>query len=266
MAGLLYYFPRATVAAVREGDRFRREFLAGHGLDQSLGGVRSIDREFSLMEFTAAGPGDAPGAMLTPVIPEAPPPRIGFYPAVQTWTKVAAEPELWIGLDRDYPPRPDDLARPRVFPGHPVVLADGQTYQVPVIRSPLGGRSSLPRQLYHDPAGVLILQVRPEHEVLWAASGRVWDAFFEPDSAGTMTYSEILGHTLAFLGLNYRYGPREQSALRLVDTDNWREVMKAAVDWPAVEAEQKKTEEAAGMSSSPGPADSAPDTGPAVAS
>jgi hypothetical protein len=270
MAGLLYYFPQATIECLREGPRLRREFLVSCGLQDSLAGIKSVDRELAMLQLTAPGPGGAPGVMLTPIVAENPPPRIGFYPAVQTWEKVAAQPELWIGVDRDFPCRPLDLARARMFRGYPVTLADDQVYQVPVIVAPVTGDSSLPRQLFHNDQGILVLKVKAEYASVWEAADRVWDVFFEPDAQGapsrsrTMAWSEILGHALIFLGVNYRYGPREQSALKLVDSDNWRDILQAAVDWPAIEAAQKKTAAGDGPSSSPGSMESGPSTGPAA--
>ncbi|GAG38606.1 unnamed protein product, partial [marine sediment metagenome] len=96
--------------------------------------------------------------------------------------------------------------------------------------------------------------------------------YSDDDEARRMSFEEILAHCLAVLGLNYRYGPAEQAALRLIDTGHatWEKLFQAAVDVPllkeVVSAEKKTAEppRPAPVSSTPGAPGSCPATAPAA--
>ena len=50
------------------------------------------------------------------------------------WEEHYALPGVWLGVDPDRQTTPDDLERRDSLAGHPVRLADGQTWTVPVAR------------------------------------------------------------------------------------------------------------------------------------
>jgi len=266
MAALLYFFPRVTIDQLRAGQRLNQKLLETYGLGASLGDIRDAEREASLFFSPTAGPGGASGSFLAPLAPGRTTPRLGYYPDFQRWEKVLDESELWIGVDRESPPDPEDLARPRRIAGHRVELADGAEYEVPVIRSLRGTR--LPQDLYHRADRQLALEVKPGYRELWEATAEVWDLFFDPAAPKELAFERILYHALAFLGVNYRYGDREQSVLHLIDTGNWQDVLFAAVDGPFYADAQKKTPDEhsppAAANSPPGSPDASPDTAPAA--
>jgi len=265
VAALVYFFPRVTIDQLRAGRGLSRKLLEGYGLGASLGDVREAEREASLFFSPTAGPGGASGSFLAPLAPGRTTPRLGYYPDSQRWEKVLDEPEFWIGVDREYPPGPEDLARPRRIAGHRVELADGAEYEIPVIRSLRGTR--LPQDLYHRADRQLALEVKPGYRDLWEQTAEVWDLFFDPAAPKELAFERILYHSLAFLSINYRYADREQSALRLVDTGNWQDVLFAAIDGPFYADAEKKTaaddSPPAAASSPHGPPDGSPDTAPA---
>ncbi len=265
MAAPLYFFPRVTLDQLRAGPGLNRKLLDTYGLGVSLGDLRDVEKEAATFFSASAGPGDASGSFLAPLNPGRTTPRVGYYPEWQRWEKVLDEPELWIGVDREYPPGPADLARRRQMAGHPVELADGAVYEVPVIRSLRGTR--LPQDFYHRADRQLALEVKPAYRGLWEQTAEVWDLFFDPATDGQLPFGRILFHALAFLAVNYRYGEREQAALRLVDTANWEPVLFAAVDGPFYSDAQKKSEvrpsAPAAADSPPGSPGDSPDTAPA---
>lgn len=273
MAPPLYFFPKLPKDELVEGDRLRSETLARYGLETSLGGVSSVRRELSTVELPRGGPPEnGSGMLLIPLVPGKPPPvRLGMYRDHQQWLQVADDPPLWIGTDVEYPPTPDDLARPRQVEGHWVALDDGNDWMVPIIRSiNPEAVTNLPRRIGYDRTGELVARVKPEHEELWARAEQVWDWVY---AGGSYSVGEIMPHCLAFLGVNYRIGKWEVERLGLLDTANYPEILRAAVDAPFAEqwaaAEKKRTDsgqdtpppESSGTE--PGETDSTPDTPPA---
>jgi len=270
MAPPLYFFPKRPVAKVfRSNDgRFQKNLLKEYELGEILGDLKRSQCA-CCDQSTAPGPGGHSGAIVTYNPGGVVAKRVGHYPKFIRWTKVRNEPELWLGIDREYPPTPEELARPKQVPGHPVELADGNTYQVPVIRSP-ARQTQLPRGMGYDGNGDFTMSIRPEYEPLWDRAGECWDIFYKDGSKST-PFAELLEHSLAFLGVNYRIGRYEQSVLQLVDTINWEPLLAAALDVPfmddlfaAKEGDDANPSEADEPSSSaPGEPAETPATAPA---
>lgn len=269
MSALLYFFPAVELKTLAPGERFSREILARYGLEGVLGDlpVSACSRN----NYVAAILDGASGAMLSPNTAGQPPVRFGYYPELQTWHKVRSDPPLWIGIDREHPPGPADLARPNMVPGHPVKLADGNLYQIAVIRSPVRD-TCLPRDMYRDAAGEFCMSVQQEHLDLWQRSEPLWDMIYsEASDARRMAFAEILDRSIELLGVNYRYSHAEQAALRLITSGNetWEKMFQAAVDAPLVEevlGAEKKTgdpPQPGPPSSMPGPGECSPSTDPA---
>lgn len=190
--------------------------------------------------------------------------RLGYYPDEQTWECLAAD-VLWVGYPTAAPPTPVDLQRRAIVTGHNVELA-GNNWIVPVIRR-LDTSSNLP-QVPKWADGACTLTIRKEWQALWEKSGRMWDVFAE----GSATLQEVLELAVDALAVNYRVDRSLITQLEILDTTNWEGVLRAACDWPVVEAlleaQQKKTTPAeAGLASTtPGSADDSPSTDPAAAS
>lgn len=240
MPSPLYFFPALRLADLVTQTGFSRAALERYDLAGTLGDVRLGD--LSRQELTtAAGPGGKSGAMIAVNAAGQPPARFGYHAAFQSWTCVLTDPELWVGVDREYPPTPVDLARPNLLDGHPVTLADGNSYVVPIVRSPDRSRQSLPKEMFYDAAGQFQTEVHRDYAALWEISGEVWD-FLMPDPEDAehgmkeMAYSKILDYCLAILGANYRYNRAEHAALRLVNTgrQTWERIFEAALDAPFI--------------------------------
>lgn len=271
MAPPIYFFPNLQVQHFRDGKRPRGDVLAKYGLEGVLGDVEDIDRQTSLFFISQGGPPQNGSGCVLTVFPDGePPPRLGMHREHQGWTKVCKNPELWIGIDRDYPPGPEDLKRPRQVEGHLVKLADGREWLVPVIRSPDPKTvTRLPQNLVYDDAGELVLRIKPGHQRLWDDAWAVWQMVYGGQSA---SYADLVPYAAEFLGVNYRLAKWELSRLGLLDTEILRDVLCAVVDAPFLDElnrAEKKTEQAdpegspAGESSSTGPGSEA--SGPSTA-
>ena len=267
MAPPLYFFPKRPVEKVFQGDLFNKAVLAEYDLESILGDLKKSQCS-CCDQSSKPGPGGHSGAIVTYNAGGMTAKRVGHYPKFIKWTKVLNEPELWLGIDREFPPAAEELARPQQVPGHPVVLCDGGTYEVPVIRSP-ARHTQLPRGMSYDAAGEFTMEIRPEYEPLWDRAGEGWDFFYSAKNH-SLPFATILDHALAFMGVNYRVGRYEQTVLQLIDTLNWEPLFAAALDVPFMEelaagegGEENPPPADAPSSSGPGDADSTPSTAPA---
>lgn len=186
-----------------------------------------------------------------------PPLALAGAPSVR-WMEQPGNPELWLGYEPSDPPGPTDLARREQRPGHPVTLTDGHEWIVPVARL-LDGQPALPRRLSWDGQAWTPGEVLDRYTDLFAAACRVWDALME---AGEVTLDESCDVAATALAVNYRIGPAEISLLGLFDTDSHAAIIRAMIDWPAVEALKKKLDSGE-LSLEPGGGASSPDTDPA---
>lgn len=289
MAPPLYFFPKLTRAQLAPEGRLSPAIVAQYGdLARTLADVVDLRRDASLAELTGAGPGGHSGSILCALpVDHEPPPRLGYAPQFQTWTRVAcglaAEAELWVGVDTEHPVTAADLRRRKQFNGYEVDVA-GEKWTVPVVRDPQGG-SGLPRDFVYDDGGKIQERIKGEYLALWEKFARAVWLFFDP--AGPWPWridlAEGVDLCLAALALNYRVGRVEQNLLGLIDSDTWVSILAAAVDYPTfrdlaeLATAQKKTAQAADRSTisreipasdastatSPGPGDGSPDTGPA---
>lgn len=149
------------------------------------------------------------------------------------WDKIPGL-EAWIGRLEGESPGPEDLARAKLIDGYPVELADGKTWLVPVVRA-LGGGSRLPRAMVWDGRDFVEGGVRPAYEKLFAAGQRIWDLISTSPDGHAVTLSEATATSVAALAANYRIGPAEVDLLELLDSANTVDVVKALIDYPAVE-------------------------------
>ena len=286
MAPPIYFFPRVRLAELVVGDRLNPEQLVPRGLGRTFLDCESVRKDCSCFELTGIGPGDASGCMLTalPTDPARKPIRLTFEKRFQDWHPFEHVKgcELWVGIDREHPPEPADLARKRLVDGY-TVEAGPYSWQIPIIRNPEGG-SSLPSEWEMEADGRVVENIRGEYRQLWDGFAGVVDMFFDPDDptpAGLfhLPRDEAMAHCLDVLSLNYRFDRYTQNLLHVVDGDNWNAILSSACDlptfWAAFEACQgkKKARDAAAREATPessntsaGPEDSSPTTDPAAES
>lgn len=211
MAGLLYFFPELSSIDSATAQAAGVPFAAIHAC-----GI-------------AGGPNGKRGVVVAAEGTK----KVGYYPAEQEWARKAG---LWLGLYKAARPSPDDLARPVSAGGHPVELADGNTWIVPPAQA-------LPQAFDLDDAGELVAAPTGRYADLAAKAGRIWDAFVAASDAQTpveLSTREALEIAADALAVNYYVGFRDVMFLRLLDTANVREVLRALVDLPAIEEAYKK--------------------------
>jgi len=271
----LYFFPKLETDVLRSGKALNRSKLVEYGLDTQFSDIKDGVKDVSIWNVPGKGPdGKSSGVLLTALPKGKAPKRVVYAPDFQRWRKVRNAPELWAGVDTEHPPTPADLARPRETRGYPVELADGNSYTVPIIRSPTMV-TALPQEMTYDEDGEFTMSLCEEYAELWEATGKVWDGVYEPaadEEKRGLLYEECLAYCLRFLAINYRIGRYEQMVLRLLTTENCIEVLQSAVDFPQfmqmVEAESKKNAPtvAGTTNTEPGETAEPPATDPAEAS
>lgn len=194
-------------------------------------------------------------------------------------TTIEIDDELSIRWNGTEPPGPDDLdnGNPLKLATVPIVLADGNIWQIPEIREPRG--SLLPTDLVRDRrSGGLSNPIKREYEALWQECEYWFDLKWKAitGEANTFVVERALIFATQVLGLRYRFCDATQSALRVIDSVNVQTVIEYAIGWPAVIAQieeitndvQKKssTVSPASANGSSGQKDYDHNTGPLVAS
>lgn len=269
MAAPLYFLPNCSKDAVAPAGNLNHKLLAERGLGHVFGEPGSTVRLKGLTVDTACsqlagrGPGNLSGVILCalPTSGQAPR-RIGYYPAEQKWVPWLDGSQVWIGWDPSEPPGPEDLARRERFPGHAVELADGNSYEIPVVRSPVTGRgTSLPCTMGWDSAGAFEVRIKAEYRTAWDESERSATLFYggvADPGWRRIDYEEALRMCLRALSLNYRLGRLEQNAFGLVDTETCQRILGATVDWPTVEREMELSKKNGGSPATPDSPNSTP--------
>ncbi|MBE3131958.1 MAG: hypothetical protein IMZ55_00665 [Acidobacteria bacterium] len=263
--GLLYYLPGLN-------SRPTPEQIRAAGLGYALDGCA-----VSAVGVTG-GPDGGSGQLLTRDDPQRPA-LVGYYPAKQTWRKVAQSPipnpqspipnHPWIGLTTAEPPGPDDLQRRDALAGHTVRLGDGRLWTVPIARAHAEDDASvwrwyqrLPETCELDEQGQWVRgQVVARYRELWDLAAAWWEAFLmggqrDETAEGTVMRFDFAGSADAavrILACNYRIGRMEAAMLGLLDERSVSEILGAVIDWPTRQAWLKKKADSAGSSTVDGP-------------
>lgn len=160
-------------------------------------------------------------------------PAVGYYAVKQTWHKILGG-KMWLGWETENPPTPIDLQRSEQFDGHPVTLADGNTWIVPVVRTLLGG-AALPAIYGCDDNGNMVKDtVLPRFARLWDLTQRLHAAITsQPIDPGLISEEETAELLCAGLALHYRVSRWEVLRMGLLSAENQQLVFGAMIDFPA---------------------------------
>lgn len=192
-------------------------------------------RHCSFRGVTGTGPGGAGGCVFTVTDAEPNLTRLLYQKADQVWHPLGGAPGLYVGWWKDTRPGPETLARPDRVPGYDVRMGDGRLWHVPCARpirdSPCPG---FPRALTRDADGPgwVVGGVVEQYADLYAKAETVFKDMTTIDEAGQVTFSDGADIAVTALGVNYRIGPDEASALRLLTTACIVDALHALVDWP----------------------------------
>lgn len=245
MSAPLYFLPNVYRQHLVQGSRLVAAVIEARGLTSIFGDVVDVQRELSISEITASGPGGASGTLLVPLAAgREPPVRLGFKPDFQTWHD---EADFWLGFDREAPPGPEDLAREKQVGGHWLEIA-GQRWLVPILRRP-DETSEFPTAYRRERDGTLREQVRGEYRALWEAAAELVEWF----ASGTINdlvhvkaqFPRLIDWCVRVLAVNYRFDWTLQNHLSILGSHDWPLVLALAIDWgtaQALHAPQKKTD------------------------
>jgi hypothetical protein len=220
MAGFLYYLPHdgpKTQAELEAAGFPHAEIieLPGGGV---TGGPDGLNGHVSKLRG--------------PVVAGGHEPTIGYYAETQVWREIL-DGKMWLGWERDNPPTPLDLQRPKLREGHTVTLADGNEWIVPVIRT-LVGEAALSPVLTCDRSGkVLRERVEPEFARIWDLTQRAFAALQTvPYEASKISDDEVVELYCSALAMNYRMSRWEVLYLGLLSAKNMEPLFAALIDYP----------------------------------
>lgn len=248
-----YYLPQISAHQVTPG------LLAGRGLAGPLKdclGERVFGDRVSRHNVVRGPDGSSGVILFAPPFGGGEIDRPGYHPEHQEWTQVlgADGVSYWLGRDREQPPSPEGLRREDQLDGYEQVLGDGRAWLCPTIRRAW----VVPRvpQSYGRHNGRFERRVLPEYEDVWKQSAG-W-------LAERLTDEEWFDASVTCLGLNYRLGAEEITALGLLNDRTMQAVMESALDEPWFREAQQDPKKKhfleelqnALVSSSDGPADS----------
>lgn len=176
--------------------------------------------------------------------------------ANQTWRKmpdVEGRPELWVGYWNDAKPGPQDLQRETMLRGPLIKFADGNQWQIPIVRKWMEDRyeSELPALLDYDSTGK-ITRGKPlaKYAELWDATTAIADAHV---SGEAYTEDQLYDALFRLLAANYVVSFVELVSLGALADDGAIGVAVLAscrydmlIDW--IDSTQKKTESLAAES------------------
>lgn len=184
--------------------------------------------------------------------------RAGYWPDRQTWRKVERKEgeslvtTHWLGIENDSPPRPEDLLRERAVGGFSVKSRLGSEWRIPCLHLPVEQRrfpTHLPVVCRYE-GGEIVGRVDNRYEVICADAARL------KDDIPRSLESEWWPFVVRLLGINYRIGVAEASALGIIDSQNWRAYLACAYGDAAIveEESEKKRADTPPSSSSESPA------------
>jgi len=272
MGVFLYYLPDVTRETLTREQL--KELPCARALADCLRTQADFQNRLAFRDVHANGPDGGNGLIVVPLPINGEEPRIGMFPAWQTWKQCGP---IWLGTDNDFPPTPEDLVRPHLVEGHAYQLGDDQTWECPVVRRPNGLYApGLPQTWGVNAEGKFVSDLVADYRWIWSLAGRAWDAIASRIELET---PEIFSICVDFLSINYRIGPHEATRLCLINNENYVQVFQAAVDGPLIKELmesvapavvedsdkeiKKKDSGAVLLSSSPGSADATLNIAPA---
>lgn len=151
--------------------------------------------------------------------------RLHFSADEQEWipaVPVGDSPakRYWVGIWNDAPPTESDLRRPGVMFGRDVALGNGEGWHVVT-------PSELPHDLMIDVDGSLKMEPKARYQDLCLEAYR-WKARLR-GADQVVQYIDMLRFGLRCLSINYRLPIEVSNKLRLIDTENIKNVIFAAM-------------------------------------
>lgn len=242
-----YFLPGVFRAQLLSGGRLSYALLESRGLLPIFGDVTDLQAELSIQEMPGSGPGGTSGTMLVPLVPGGEPPvRLGYFPERQDWHQIGDS--YWLGIDREFPPMPVELARRKTVGGYWMELGDGQMWAIPILRRP-DASTELPCSFGWDSGGRFQEMVRGEHRQLWEDTGEIVEWFLSKQINDIQfvkaNLPRIVDWCVRILAVNYRFDRALQTHLAPIGSQDWALLLGYAIDWATAQVldQQKKTAE-----------------------
>lgn len=244
-------------------------FMPGRGIDvtdEDIAAATGLAHAFEGRPATSEvreGPDGERGVLLADRKVE--PSRFNYRAESQVWRKLLVS-HVWVGMYKDNPPGPEDLAREQQLRGEWVELGDGEQWLVPLAR----GLSVEDDELvYH----VALPSVRTlddsgewkQHDVvqryapLWDVASQYWDAVTgalakkkAEDGKLTLDFEGETDAAVVALQANYRIGAVEASMLELLNDLTVGKILNATVDFDHATEWLKKKAAASGETTGDG--------------
>jgi hypothetical protein len=180
---------------------------------------------------------------------------VGYFPDQQTWRKfpsVEGRPECWVGYWNDAKPGPLDLARVKQLKGVPLTLADGNQWDIPIVRSFDGAQqewiSRLPSAWVCDENGDLVPGTEPKaaYAHLWELTAPLADkilAIASGDEVDWVPDAQVGKVVKALLQTNYHVDATEIGLLEIVGGEDAFAIIAVASRYDTLQdwMDQKKT-------------------------
>lgn len=196
-----------------------------------------IDHAFETAErhtVPSKGPDGSSGMIVAPN-----PGDIGYYPDRQLWRK-AIGLDYWVGMPRDWQPKPGDLARRSMLDGLEVKLTDDQLWLIPRARQYNGNEDAiqafvtLPHSLdAGDDGEVLVGPVLRKWEFLQSIADDFYDFHHRQENEEAdkrFDFDGIVRAACEVIGANYRLRGRECFMLGLLCENSAIEILRALID------------------------------------
>ena len=230
-------------------------FLESGKTIETAGLTYALDPNATVSRETTAGPGARGGIVVAHKGTEAG--NVRYDPTGQTWRKISDG--VYLGFDPANRPGPADLQRDEIIRGYPVTLADGNDWIIPLARIFPDGMAAkalpngaIPQALGLDDEGKLTKKPLAEFAEICEFAERIWDIvradaglLDEGETVAPLEDAEAWKIAVKALGVNYRVGGREVSALELLTTANVMALLQTFVDFPSFAAVQAARIEAA---------------------
>lgn len=141
-----------------------------------------------------------------------------WLPAVKNGDRPAGR--YWVGVVNASPPMEQDLRRPGMLHGKTIELGGGSKWTIPVPHA-------LPHDLILQADGTLRHEPKERYQAISIEAERWREQLAGEEQR--IPYEDLFRFCLRCLSLNYRMPPELASHLRLIDTENVKHVMFAAL-------------------------------------
>jgi hypothetical protein len=209
MASFLYFHPGGPAAITPK-------HVTKIGLDYALDGAQLEGRRVN-----NNSPSGKPGLLFADSARQGGK-AVGYYADQQTWRQmpsIGGRPELWVGYWNDAKPTPGELQRPQMLRGPLITFADGNQWQIPIVRhyDVDHYQSALPAYLDYDDSGKVVKgNPLEKYNELWELTTPIAEAHI---SDAECTDDQLYTAIFALLGANYTVGMAEIIALQILADD-----------------------------------------------